>query len=230
MRLQMHLAWILCIGCSGGEFSASEFSASDSGVPLLDGGVESGGRYTLTASGGGDVGGGSTGGVSGVGGSSGSIDAPVDSGSGGSEIIDSGGSGGADSGGSGGVGGSGGAPEVCSTGKTRCSGSQPQVCASGEWFDSGSACSGDTPVCLNGRCVECVPGEDRCFSPNQTGRCDSTGTLVPVDGCVQCLDNKCVACDPENVRTAGYCVVAAGNTPCCTTSGTCGYASFSGCL
>ena len=41
----------------------------------------------------------------------------------------------------------------------RCSGAQPQRCddVTGVWLDIGNACSGSTPLCLNGACVACTP-------------------------------------------------------------------------
>lgn len=247
-----HLALVLlCIGCGGESFSNDPFS-----VEAIDGG------RTVAGSGGASFGSGGAaqGGVGGrpsagsggreitAGGSAGSggfisLDAGAPAaGAGGSGEHDAGDEGGrgGDGGGAGGVGGapSGGAGggDACTTGETRCTGSQPEICADGDWFKSGSACSGSTPVCLDGRCVQCEPGAGQCMSPTQPGICDSTGSWVPSgDACAydtpQCLDNECVACDPDNVQTASYCPSCGGGIPCCmsTFGDGCGCFTFDGC-
>jgi hypothetical protein len=237
---RIHLVWaLLCAGCGGDQFGASAHGVEDAGSdgsprttvqPSQADAESSGGSAGAVAlhhsSGGSSVG---AGGSVSQGGSSGSSGA---AGGGGT----SSGGGGAQAGGAPSDGGT----DACETGATRCSGTQPQVCASGAWFDSGSACSGDTPVCLEGRCVECSPGEERCMGPTQPGKCDSTGTMVASGSACsgttpQCLDNTCVACDGSNVKTAGYCPDC-GGLECCKTStatpgaiGSCGCQTFNGC-
>jgi hypothetical protein len=81
-----------------------------------------------------------------------SSDASVDSGEGGA--AGGGGSAGSDaSAGSGGVAGAGGGSTTC----------EP-------------ACSGTTPVCVKGKCAECVPGNLKCLDEKTPQTCDDTGT------------------------------------------------------
>lgn len=160
---RMHLVFaLLCVGCGDGQFSAAEREAES------DGGLGGKPAVGVTSDDAGSVEGSSSGGASSAGGSSSGGAA----GSGGSDADASSGAGG-----TGGMsGGAGGSTPACTTGETRCSGSQPEVCASDEWFPSGSLCSGETPVCLNGRCVECTPGVEECLNPAQPGVCDAAGS------------------------------------------------------
>lgn len=214
---RMHLTWaLLCVGCGDGSFSAAEREAES------DGGLGDKPAVRVTGD--------DAGSVEGSGGGSG--DAAV-----GSPEDGAAGSGGSDAGGTPGMsGGAGGSTPACTTGAVRCSGLQPEVCASGDWFASGAACSGATPVCLNGRCVECNPGTEECLNPNQPGICDASGFFVAsgpdcAAATPQCLDNTCVACDPDNVRAAGYCGDCGVAIICCmgTFGVGCGCATFDGC-
>lgn len=211
---------LLCICCGGDSFATNEHEAvSDGGLgdkPAV--GVTSDDAGSVESSGGAPGGAGGT---------------PA----GGSSSGGAAGSGGSDAGGTAAMsGGAGGSTPACTTGATRCSGLQPEVCASDEWFASGAACSGATPVCLNGRCVECNPGTEECLNPNQPGVCDASGFFVasgPACTAVtpQCLDNTCVACDSDNVRAAGYCGDCGVAIICCmgTFGVGCGCATFDGC-
>lgn len=227
---------LLCVGCGGDQFGSSASAAADAG-PDSPTAVQP--QQPDAESFGGSAGavgvhhssGGSAGASIAQGGFAGS--AAFDAGSGGTS---SGGAGGVPAGGASADSGH----DTCKTGAMRCSDSQPEVCANGEWFSSGSACSGSTPVCLEGRCVECSPGEERCMDSTQPGKCDATGTMVANGAACtgttpQCLDNTCVACDGSNVKTAGYCPDC-GGLECCKTStatpgaiGSCGCQTFNGC-
>jgi hypothetical protein len=46
----------------------------------------------------------------------------------------------------------------------QCNGLQPQQCASAGtgWSNLGAACTGSTPVCLNGACQQCTSGSVGC--------------------------------------------------------------------
>ena len=54
------------------------------------------------------------------------------------------------------------APVVCTP--TSCAGNVPQAICQGT-IKSFPACSGADAVCLNGACVTCTPGENRCTTP-----------------------------------------------------------------
>ncbi len=54
-------------------------------------------------------------------------------------------------------------------------GSGPLPCA------DNADCSGSTPFCLDGSCVECEPEVEQCASPTSLERCDASGAWQPVD-------------------------------------------------
>ena len=122
-----------------------------------------------------------------------------------------------DAGGSGGATVEAGPVAECETSAVRCEGSQPQTCVAGAWYASGVSCS---VACLNGACVECVPGSDTgCLSPTQPGACDATGHRVPsgpacAGATPQCSGNSCVACNPDTVSSGGYCPSCSGAALC----------------
>ena len=55
-------------------------------------------------------------------------------------------------------------------------------------------CQGATPVCLNGACVACSPGDHQC-SGAQIQACDATGNWATAQ-----------ACDADEVCNANACV------------------------
>lgn len=221
-----HLIWaLLCVGCGGGEFNADEREATADG-----GDLEMSSKPTGGAGGSAPLIGGS-GGTAGLSdedaGGSGDVDAggSPEGGSGGSNVGDAGGTGGSDVG------------AACTTGETRCSDTQTEVCANGEWFPSVGTCPDSTPVCLEGRCVECSPGAEQCASPTQPGICDATGSWASSgDACTgttpQCLSNECSACE-----TAAYCPECSPLSKCCRENpafpgaiGSCGCFTGTGCF
>jgi hypothetical protein len=129
--------------------------------------------------------------------------------------------------GSGGASGSGGAPGECLTGETRCSGAQRQTCVSGIWLDNGAACEG---WCLDGTCVECVPGSRAChgfiFIDNQPKVCDATGAWVLGPECSGttplCREGVCVACDFDGSGCPQCPLGPPAYARCCKPDGACG--------
>lgn len=93
----------------------------------------------------------------------------------------------------------------CTDNTQQCDGLQPQTCTAGQWTDSGSACSG---ACLNGTCVECIPGGDNecpaeepvCLVNNTCVECAAGETAACVGATPVCLGNTCVECTPGSSR------------------------------
>jgi hypothetical protein len=110
---------------------------------------------------------------------------------------------------------------------TKCGAKEtPQLCnASGQWEDVATgACSGATPVCLNGACVACAPNASptQCSSNNTPQFCNPSGQWesVPSGACSgatpACLNGVCGTCTPSATPTQ-----CSNNTPqFCTTGGT----------
>ena len=107
-----------------------------------------------------------------------------------------------------------GAPVGCEDaehGDTRCAEDSVEVCQNGTWVTS-SDCTGDTPVCLDGACVECVAGDSKCedaaiFACGADGLWDAgTDCDAPANGVAACVANACgFTCDD------GYVVNTAGD-------------------
>jgi hypothetical protein len=57
----------------------------------------------------------------------------------------------------------------CSSGTLACNGQQPTSCADSTWQTLGDACSGTTPMCFEGMCVECQPGSTGCSGSEDAG-------------------------------------------------------------
>jgi len=79
----------------------------------------------------------------------------------------------------------------CTFGDQICNGQQPEICtASGTWTDLGT-CSGSTPACLGGSCVECSPGVTACTGSTGSGlgtgieTCSGSGQWEPSVPCSQ---------------------------------------------
>ena len=207
---QRHLALaLLCIGCSGGSFSADEREAASDGGPgdKPAVGVTRDDAGSVEGSDGAPFAGGS-GGVAG-------LDGSGASGSGGS--LDGSSGAGSSSGLDGGV--------TCTTGEWRCSERQPQVCISDFWLDNGSECSSPTGICLNGACVACRPGSDSCAPAYAGGwegyvgrpqTCDATGSWVVGTECSdatpRCYMGECMACADVRINCPDQ-------IPCCDTDG-----------
>lgn len=100
----------------------------------------------------------------------------------------------------------------------RCAGAAaPELCVDGNWVAQ-TACTGSTPVCLNGGCVECNPGAPANPLPgfaNRQFRCDTT-TYAPDHIIYRCSDSgfwesswfmSCLAIDSMGCNAAtGTCV------------------------
>lgn len=124
----------------------------------------------------------------------------------------------------------------CSMSAIQCAGLQPQTCVSGVWINSGGACSGATPVCLNGACAACSPGTVQCSSTTQPETCGSTGTWQNATACVNqaCVSGACTGvCKPGATQCAGgaqlntcsttgqwVTTTCPGMGGCCTAAGT----------
>ena len=127
--------------------------------------------------------------------------------------------------GAGGGDGGDGAVPVCSGGATGCVGSTPETCSGGQWVVADASCSGATPVCLGGSCMQCTPGKTGCDG-NGSATCTSTGqwggiidctgtnqtcvgsacTGVCAPGQTQCVANGVQTCDPTgNWTGTGPC-------------------------
>jgi formylglycine-generating enzyme len=97
----------------------------------------------------------------------------------------------------------------CSVGALSCSGEQPQSCtSSGAWKNVGAACTGGTPVCLNGGCVVCSPEATGC-NGQQPQTCDETGTwqdtgTAPCSASTTCVSGSCLGvCGPTQTQCSG---------------------------
>jgi formylglycine-generating enzyme required for sulfatase activity len=107
---------------------------------------------------------------------------------------------------------------VCAPPQTECLGQQPQVCdAIGTWQNSGAACSGSTPVCLDGGCTTCSPGAVQCEG-QQPQVCDATqawqNSGAACSGSTPvCLNGACAACNPDPTQYGGD--ACSGDTPVC---------------
>ncbi len=95
----------------------------------------------------------------------------------------------------------------------RCSGTTRQLCsAGGNWANHATQCSGSSPACLNGNCVQCSPGTYQCidFGNGDTGvvPCLTNGTWYS-SWTVSCFGASGWACS----STVGRC--------CNSTTGAC---------
>ncbi|MCL2449838.1 MAG: SUMF1/EgtB/PvdO family nonheme iron enzyme [Polyangiaceae bacterium] len=112
---------------------------------------------------------------------------------------------------------------VCSPNQVECQGQQPVVCSPlGAWQSSGDACSGATPVCLNGACVTCAPGSVQCDGA-QPQVCDAAETWQNTgDACSEstpvCVNGACAECNPDPTQDGG--AACSASTPVCL-SGVC---------
>jgi hypothetical protein len=97
----------------------------------------------------------------------------------------------------------------CAPGALGCYNQQPQSCGpTGDWQNMGNACSGTTPVCTAGSCVQCLAPAD----------CPQTGTVCASTTCnnmtcgvsqaplgTPCSDNGGVVCTGSGTCTASHC-------------------------
>ena len=98
-------------------------------------------------------------------------------------------------------------PLGCTFGDHTCYGQQPgDLPAYGTWVDNGT-CSGATPACLGGYCVECLPGATEC-SGNTIEACDGSGQWEPSADCAQ----PTPACSESGGTTS--CICPGGYTIC----------------
>jgi hypothetical protein len=89
---------------------------------------------------------------------------------------------------------------------TECINNVPQFCnEDGQFEPAGGACSGDTPVCLDGRCVECQPNGNptECRDANTPQYCNAQGQWQDHTDCTGsdpfCLDGDCVECEEDSI-------------------------------
>ena len=110
---------------------------------------------------------------------------------------------------------------ACAPGSVRCDPltAVPQNCASGAW-QSGSACTNNTPVCLNGACVACSPNSipTTCMG-DVPQRCDFSGQWVagsiPCEESGRlCLSGSCVSVPRSCGGLASNCGPN-GDDSCC---------------
>jgi len=95
----------------------------------------------------------------------------------------------------------------CSVGTLSCNGQQPTICTgSGTWQNVGNPCSGSTPACLNGACVQCAPSSMQC-SGNSVETCNSTDQWGSGVACSQPTpDCNLGACTCLESTCSGACV------------------------
>ena len=116
----------------------------------------------------------------------------------------------------------GGVCDVCSGSAQQCSGNTPQTCVAGQWT-SGTACSGNEPVCSNGVCG-CTPGVTQCASGTAVQTCTSSNTWGTA---WTCATGACTAgaCTGETTSgqscqgvgdDAGLTNCGASNESCCS--------------
>jgi sulfatase modifying factor 1 len=127
------------------------------------------------------------------------------------------------------------ASSLCSSAAAACANpSLIAVCAQdayGCFYEgSSSPCSGSTPVCLNGACVQCGSGQMWCSSSAQPQTCDSSGTWQNATACSGstplCSSGVCgcvpgaLQCSGGDVQTCGTnnewgtAVACAGSSAC----------------
>jgi hypothetical protein len=86
---------------------------------------------------------------------------------------------------------------------TECIDNAPQYCdQTGNWKAFAGACSGATPLCIDGKCAACNAGDVDCLDSNTPRTC-SAGMWKNATDCsgttAVCLAGACVACKPGNV-------------------------------
>jgi hypothetical protein len=119
---------------------------------------------------------------------------------------------------------------------TQCSQATPQFCnASGQWENrAAGACSGNSPICLGGQCVECNLGDKRCNGSTPQG-CSPQHTWQDAPACSGdtpiCTNGTCACTNGssrcKDARTPESCVggswvagnACSGNTPACNGGG-----------
>jgi len=85
----------------------------------------------------------------------------------------------------------------CSAGTLACNLQQPEFCTSaGTWQNVATPCSGSTPVCLAGACVQCQPASTQC-SLSAVETCNQSGQWGSAMACPQptpeCGNGACSA-------------------------------------
>ncbi|MBX3185166.1 MAG: DUF1566 domain-containing protein [Polyangiaceae bacterium] len=119
---------------------------------------------------------------------------------------------------------------MCQAGELRCSSALVEVCQEdGSAFELQEVCSGGTPFCAAGACVECEVGSQYCSGNAVYGRCEqSSDQEILVLDCAAvgqvCSGGRCrvQACEPASVVCDGNTVVTcatdglsvASRTPC----------------
>ncbi|MBX3185350.1 MAG: hypothetical protein KIT72_16675 [Polyangiaceae bacterium] len=119
---------------------------------------------------------------------------------------------------------------MCQAGELRCTSTVVEVCnQDGSSFEVQEACSGSTPFCAVGACVECEVGSQYCSGNVVYGRCEqSSDKEILVLDCAAvgqvCSGGRCrvQACEPASATCDGNTVVTcaadglsvASRTPC----------------
>ncbi len=103
---------------------------------------------------------------------------------------------------------------VCVEGAGRCVSATLQTCAAGQWIPA-AACTGDTPVCLNGACGACPDGQVGCDGlcvdeQVDVGNCGGCGVACPTEA--TCQNAACVPCPDGQNGCGAACIV--GTCPC----------------
>jgi hypothetical protein len=83
---------------------------------------------------------------------------------------------------------------VCTDGQADCTGQTPRTCVGGQW-QTKTACSGASPICVAGACGVCNPNDTQC-NVNTIQKCDSTGHWQDQSACA----------DPTPTCKGGTCV------------------------
>lgn len=107
---------------------------------------------------------------------------------------------------------------VCAPGQTQCQGNVAQNCSSAGRWQTATTCSGTTPICTNGACVECTVGAVQCATDGGNGiqTCATGGTWGAPVACTgqTCVNGVCTgACAP------GQTVCQSGGATSCTAAG-----------
>lgn len=92
----------------------------------------------------------------------------------------------------------------CSPGAKDCQSSVPRLCdTAGSWVVQ-AGCTGASPVCLGGDCVNCAPGTSTCADGTTVEDCDSSGHWQTTTCPYVCLSGACTgSCVPGAVECQG---------------------------
>ena len=103
---------------------------------------------------------------------------------------------------------------------TFCRGASVLACGADQVATITQTCGGETPLCFNGACVECIPGSKRC-SGNGVQTCSATNTWSAALDCPGatplCQDGSCTT-PPSCAGLAPACARTGANIDSCCNS------------